>query len=75
VDYDLVLDATGLSCPLPLLKMKQRLNTLSVGQVLKVLTTDPGSVRDFHAFAAQTRHDLTQLDDETGHYSFLLRKC
>src|SRR5262249_8368586 len=67
VDFDKELDARGLSCPLPILKTKKSLNELASGQVLKVVATDPGSVKDFDAFANQTGHALlssTQQDKE-----------
>lgn len=78
--FDQMLDVKGLSCPLPLLKMKQILNTMAVGQVIKVITTDGGSVKDFSSFAAQTGHELLHQDlqDETGWqgvYRFWLKKC
>jgi tRNA 2-thiouridine synthesizing protein A len=52
------LDARGLTCPLPILKAKKALSDMQSGEVLKVLATDPGSVRDFQAFARQTGNDL-----------------
>ena len=54
LNFDAELDARGLPCPMPLLKTKQALSTLAAGQVLRVLATDPGAVKDFHAFAKQT---------------------
>ena len=56
------LDARGLTCPLPILKAKKALSDMHSGEVLKVLATDPGSVRDFQAFARQTGHTLVQQD-------------
>jgi len=70
------LDASGLTCPLPLLKAKQALNKLDVGEVLSVTCTDPGSVRDFKVFCDQSGHKLllseTLEGDSAFHY--LLRK-
>lgn len=60
---DKTLDTKGLNCPLPILKAKKALSELASGEVLKVLTTDPGSLRDFQAFAKQTGNDL--LDQQT----------
>ncbi|MFT3802741.1 MAG: sulfurtransferase TusA family protein [Burkholderiaceae bacterium] len=57
------VDARGLNCPLPILKAKKALSTLASGQVLKVLATDPGSVRDFNAFARQTGNALVRVDE------------
>lgn len=65
------IDTRGLNCPLPILKAKKALADMTSGQVLKVVATDPGSVRDFQAFARQTGNDLleqTSTDDEFVHY-------
>ncbi|MBP7484216.1 MAG: sulfurtransferase TusA family protein [Aquabacterium sp.] len=58
MDIHKELDARGLICPLPILKAKKALSDMHSGEVLKVLATDPGSVRDFQAFARQTGNDL-----------------
>ncbi len=55
---DLELNAVGLNCPMPLLKLKQQLNKMSVGQVIRVTTSDIGSVRDFGAFVKQVGHSM-----------------
>lgn len=73
-DIDERLDASGLTCPLPLLKAKQALNRLAGGQVLEVVCTDPGSVRDFVAFAAQSGHALLAQRQAHGRYWHTLRK-
>ncbi len=65
------IDTRGLNCPLPILKAKKALAELGSGQVLKVVATDPGSMRDFQAFARQTGHELLEqitLGDEFVHY-------
>jgi tRNA 2-thiouridine synthesizing protein A len=65
------IDTRGLNCPLPILKAKKALSEINSGQVLKVVATDPGSVRDFQAFARQTGHELleqTTVGDEFVHY-------
>ena len=65
------LDARGLNCPLPILKAKKALTEMLSGEVLKVVATDPGSVRDFQAFARQTGNELvdqTSDDKEFVHY-------
>lgn len=69
-----ILDATGLRCPMPLLKLKQSLNQLNTGDVLKVITTDGGSVRDFKAYINLTSHELLELKEETSQYIFWIRK-
>ena len=72
------LDARGLTCPLPILKAKKALSDMHSGEVLKVLATDPGSVRDFQAFARQTGNDLVeqQANEVNGkpEYVHLLRR-
>jgi TusA-related sulfurtransferase len=65
------IDTRGLNCPLPILKAKKALADMGSGEVLKVVSTDPGSVRDFQAFARQTGNELVEqatLNDEFVHY-------
>lgn len=69
------LDACGLTCPLPLLKAKQALNKLDSGQVLCVVCTDPGSVRDFKVFADQSGHILLSSEEDQGKYTYELKKA
>jgi len=71
---DRELDARGLNCPLPILRTKKSLNDMVPGQVLKVVATDPGSVRDFQAFARQTGNQLLSSTERNGEYLFLMRK-
>lgn len=71
---DLELDVSGLQCPMPLLKAKLALNTLDTDQVLKVIATDPGSERDFHAFVSQSRHRILSFEKTEGSYSYWIRK-
>lgn len=68
------LDASGLQCPMPLLKAKRALNALAGGERLRVVATDPGSVRDFEVFAAQSGHQLLESRAEDGRYYYLLEK-
>ena len=72
--FDIELDARGLSCPLPILRTKKSLNTMTSGQVLKILATDPGSVRDFQAFSKQTGNQLLHSAENAGEFRFYLRK-
>lgn len=72
---DQELDARGLSCPLPILKTKKALATLAPGQVLKVVATDHGSIKDMEAFAKQTGNGLLATSQENGEYVFFLRKA
>jgi len=72
--FDDELDARGLFCPLPILKTRFALDALSPGQVLKVVATDGGSLRDMEAFARQTGNALLHSAAEGGEYVFYLRK-
>ena len=72
--HDALVDASGLSCPLPLLKAKMELNRLSAGQVLKVIATDAGSQRDFRSFARLAGHELLREESDAGTYRYWLRK-
>lgn len=69
------LDATGLRCPLPLLKAKQALRPLAVGEMLRVLATDAGSVRDFKAFAHISGHELVGFSERDAIFCYLLKKA
>lgn len=69
------LDASGLTCPLPLLKAKQALNKMSAGLVLEVVCTDPGSVRDFQVFAEQSGNELLRSSETDGTYTYWLKKA
>lgn len=72
--YDQLLDVSGLACPMPLLKMKQGLNTMSVGGVLYVITTDKASVRDFAVFLQQAGHQLVEQQEADEQYHFWIKK-
>ena len=72
--FDKELDAKGLSCPLPILKTKKALNDMAAGQVLKVLATDPGSVKDMQAFSRQTGNTLVSSAEENNTFVFFMRK-
>jgi tRNA 2-thiouridine synthesizing protein A len=73
-EYDQELDATGLNCPLPILRAKKALNGMQSGQVLHIIATDPGSVKDFEAFSKQTGNNLMESHEEGGKFYFLLKK-
>lgn len=72
---DAELDASGLNCPLPLLKAKMELNRLASGAVLKVTATDAGSQRDFRTFAKLGGHALLHEEHADGIYRYWLRKA
>ena len=69
------MDLSGLACPMPLLKIKQRLSMLKKGSVISVKTTDQGSVRDFNSYLNLSKHVLVaqELNEEDGEYFFLIR--
>jgi TusA-related sulfurtransferase len=71
---DLELDTRGLNCPLPILKAKKALSSMESGQLLKVLATDPGSVRDFQAFARQTGHTLVEQTSGEREFVHVLKR-
>ena len=68
------LDARGLNCPLPILRTKKALGTLISGQILKVISTDPGSVKDMQAFARQTGNELLSSAETSGEFVFYLKR-
>lgn len=74
MDFDKELDARGLNCPLPILRAKKALGEVSSGQVLKILSTDPGSVKDFAAFAKQTGNELLSSAEAGGEFTFYMKK-
>ncbi len=72
--FDRDLDVRGLNCPLPILRAKKALAELKSGEVLRVLATDPGSVKDFQAFAKQTGNQLLSHDETDKVFTFLMKK-
>ncbi|WP_347556321.1 sulfurtransferase TusA family protein [Robbsia sp. KACC 23696] len=74
VAVDKEVDATGLNCPLPILRAKKALSDMTTGQILKVTATDPGSQRDFAAFAKQTGNTIVESSVHEKVFTFLLRR-
>jgi len=74
MESDEVLDAKGLNCPLPILRAKKHLAQMESGKLLKIITTDPGSVKDFDAFCTQTGHKLEMTGHLNGDFEFYIRK-
>ena len=76
MQFDYLVDASGEACPMPLLKAKMQLNKMQVGECLKVLATDAGSVRDFSAFVALAGHEMTEdhVDEQSFVYYITKRK-
>ena len=74
MDIHKEIDTRGLNCPLPILKAKKALSDMLSGQLLKVVATDPGSSRDFQAFAKQTGHELVEQETVGADFIHVLRK-
>ena len=73
-NHDKELDARGMNCPLPILRAKKALGELSSGQVLRIVATDPGSVKDFEAFSKQTGNELLSSAAGEKEFTFYIRK-
>ena len=73
-DTDQTLDARGLNCPLPILRTRKTLNTLTAGQTLQVVATDAGAVKDFSAFCDQTGNELVSTSQSGEERIFVIRK-
>ena len=74
-NYDEELDASGLNCPLPILRAKKALTALESGKVLRIIATDPGSVKDFEAFSKQTGNPLLESKEAGRKYEFGIKKA
>lgn len=74
MEFNKELDARGLNCPLPILRCKKALAEINAGQVLKVMTTDSGSVKDFQAFCKQTGNELLSFSEGDSEYTFFMKK-
>ena len=74
MSFDKELDTRGMNCPLPILKTKKALADMTPGQVLRVISTDAGSVKDMQAFANQTGNALVSSSEEKGEYIFMMQK-
>jgi tRNA 2-thiouridine synthesizing protein A len=72
---DTLLDTRGLRCPLPVLRARKAMQGVAAGEVLRVIATDPGTVRDFRAFCQATGHELLEHAEQHGEYSFRIRKA
>jgi tRNA 2-thiouridine synthesizing protein A len=74
MNFDKELDARGLNCPLPILRAKKALGELTTGQVLRIIATDPGSVKDFAAFAKQTGNELLSSAENNKEFEFYIKR-
>ena len=73
-EFDQELDACGLNCPQPILRAKKALTKMANGEVLRIIATDPGSVKDFEAFSRQTGNALLDSREDDGKFYYLLKK-
>lgn len=73
-EFNRELDASGLNCPLPILRAKKTLSDMQSGETLKIIATDPGSVKDFEAFSKQTGNQLVSASEEGGKFHFVMKK-
>jgi len=74
IKADQMLDAKGLSCPLPILKTKKAVEAMTKGQVLRVETTDPGSKNDMNSWAKRTGNEILKVDEGPGVFTFYIKK-
>ena len=73
-EFNTELDASGLNCPLPILRCKKAMNGMEIGEVIKVIATDPGAVKDFEAYCKQTGHELISSAEEDSKFVFAIKK-
>ena len=73
MEFNKELDARGLNCPLPILRCKKGMAEIGAGEVLKVMATDPGSVKDFQAFCKQTGHELVEHSEANREFTFFMK--
>ena len=74
ITYDQELDCKGMNCPLPILKTKKQVDTMEVGQVIKMVATDPGSINDMNAWTKRTGHKMLSNHEREGIYTFYIQK-
>lgn len=71
---DIVIDAKGLACPMPIVKAKKGMDSIQTGQTMELQTTDKGSMNDFQAWVKQTNHELIDANEENGVFTFIVKK-
>ncbi len=74
MNADQTLDCTGMACPMPILKTKKAVDAMKVGQVLKMVATDPGSVPDVQAWSNKTGQELISHEEQAGKFTFYIKK-
>ncbi|WCK56495.1 sulfurtransferase TusA family protein [Aneurinibacillus sp. Ricciae_BoGa-3] len=75
METNIVVDAKGLSCPMPIVKAKKAIDSLESGQVMELETTDKGSVNDFQSWVKATNHKLLKMEEVNGVYRFFVKKA
>ena len=74
IEYNIVVDASGLNCPLPLLRLKKALMEMQNGEVVRIIATDPAAHLDFGVFADQSGHTIIEFVQESGKQIFYIQK-
>ncbi len=74
-NFDQELDCSGMACPMPILKTKKAVDGLQVGQVLKMIATDPGSLPDIQAWTSKTGHELVGHEEDAGKFTFFIKRA
>ena len=72
---EMLLDTRGLNCPLPVLRARKAMQKLAPGSLIRILATDPGTVKDFKAFCGATGHELLESQEQEGEFRFVIRKA
>ena len=74
IKADVVVDAKGLACPMPIVRAKKAMDAMAAGQIMEVLSTDQGSVNDFTAWVKQMKHEMLGHEEENGVFKFFVKK-
>ena len=74
LNFDVELDASGLSCPMPIMKLAKQIKSMKSGQILKMIGTDPGSLEDVPKWCKRTGNELIQIESKSGKNSFFIKK-
>ncbi|MCX7569372.1 sulfurtransferase TusA family protein [Tumebacillus sp. DT12] len=75
MNADLIVDAKGLSCPMPIVRAKKGIDSLQSGQVMQLEATDKGSVNDFQGWIKQTGNEMLKMEEDNGVYRFFVKKA
>lgn len=74
-NFDQELDCSGMACPMPILKTKKAVDSIQIGQVLKMIATDPGSLPDIQAWTSKTGHELVGHEEDAGKFTFFIKRA